>query len=773
MVNNAGMELRMGKFHFKSFGLYTILLAVIALCVVYTPPIAVRQVSASPPGTEVIMINPATGNTNFTFYIEVTQTGTRFNATVWLYNVTDLFAFQVYLAINDTLLNITNAWVPSWDSSYVFYGKTTVPTIPTFYDDDADGVYESVLVGTTILGTGSFTGSGLLAIIELEIIHVPETGEETTNLNINNPDTILLDPTLSDIEATKTDGLYRIVGAPALPIPPARLYVSPTRISDPNLTPCRSFSIGVNIENATNLYTFMFNLNYDQTIITVDNATAGDFFPAESYTITIDNLRGILTVSAQLTPPEEPRSGNGNLITVYFHVEAVGASSISLSDVALLDEQGKDLPYTSEDGFFSNVFMAKLSIEPENIISPDLMPSHVFDVNVTIDDVENLYGYEFTLTYNTEMLTFIGMYVYPVNNQSAFTTLTQSNDLQGWLWINVTFYEPAIPFTTYEPQPLVRLYFIVENVGSSLLHFEGTSLVNSTGQLIPHGTSDGYVQTLIRDVAVTNVEVSPDWVYEGWIVNISVTVKNLGNVSETFDVMAYYDDALIGVETVIDLAPNAETTLLFSWNTSGVEEGIYTIKGEASAVPYEFNLENNIYVDGTVEVRAFIRDVAVTAISAYPDAVYPGWPVNVSVTIRNEGNLTENVTVTIYFDSEVMADVEATNLAPNEERTMYYVWNTTGLPECSNYTISAEVTPLPYEIDLEDNYLTDGYVKIKIYGDINGDNKVDIYDVAIVAYSFGSYPGHPRWNPEADLNRDESVDIRDVAIVASNFGRTC
>jgi len=86
------------------------------------------------------------------------------------------------------------------------------------------------------------------------------------------------------------------------------------------------------------------------------------------------------------------------------------------------------------------------------------MPSHVFDVNVTIDDVENLYGYEFTLTYNTEMLTFIGMYVYPVNNQSAFTTLTQSNELQGWLWINVTFYEPAIPFTTYEPQPLVRLY---------------------------------------------------------------------------------------------------------------------------------------------------------------------------------------------------------------------------------------------------------------------------------------------------------------------------
>jgi len=256
MVNNAGMELRMGKFHFKSFGLYTILLAVIALCIVYTPPIAVRQVSASPPGTEVIMINPATGNTNFTFYIEVTQTGTRFNATVWLYNVTDLFAFQVYLVANDTLLNITNAWVPSWDSSYVFYGKTTVPTPPAFYDDDGDGIVESVLVGSSILGAGSFTGSGLLAIIELEIIYVPETGEETTNLNINNPDTFLLDTTQSDIEATKTDGLYiltednipPVIGTPQQDPPEVAMPGQPVKVTV-NVTDAET-----GVQNVTLLY---------------------------------------------------------------------------------------------------------------------------------------------------------------------------------------------------------------------------------------------------------------------------------------------------------------------------------------------------------------------------------------------------------------------------------------------------------------------------------------------------------------------------------------
>jgi hypothetical protein len=54
--------------------------------------------------------------------------------------------------------------------------------------------------------------------------------------------------------------------------------------------------------------------------------------------------------------------------------------------------------------------------------------------------------------------------------------------------------------------------------------------------------------------------------------------------------------------------------------------------------------------------------------------------------------------------------------------------------------------------------------------DINNDGKVDIKDIAIVARAFGSYPGHPRWNPDADLYQDLQIDIRDIAIVASCFG---
>ena len=57
-----------------------------------------------------------------------------------------------------------------------------------------------------------------------------------------------------------------------------------------------------------------------------------------------------------------------------------------------------------------------------------------------------------------------------------------------------------------------------------------------------------------------------------------------------------------------------------------------------------------------------------------------------------------------------------------------------------------------------------------LIGDLNGDGKIDIKDISIVARAYGSDPGKPNWNPDADLNHDGKVDIKDIAIVAKVFG---
>lgn len=63
-----------------------------------------------------------------------------------------------------------------------------------------------------------------------------------------------------------------------------------------------------------------------------------------------------------------------------------------------------------------------------------------------------------------------------------------------------------------------------------------------------------------------------------------------------------------------------------------------------------------------------------------------------------------------------------------------------------------------------------GYFSNLSLYDVNADGKIDIEDLALVAYSLGAYPGHPRWNPKADVNRDGTINIIDVTLVAANFG---
>jgi hypothetical protein len=81
-------------------------------------------------------------------------------------------------------------------------------------------------------------------------------------------------------------------------------------------------------------------------------------------------------------------------------------------------------------------------------------------------------------------------------------------------------------------------------------------------------------------------------------------VKNLGNMTESFNVTAYYDKKLIGKKLVADLEPQTETYLVIPWNTSGVPLGSYVVSSVADTVPGEIETSGKTYVDGTVTILA-------------------------------------------------------------------------------------------------------------------------------------------------------------------------
>ena len=66
----------------------------------------------------------------------------------------------------------------------------------------------------------------------------------------------------------------------------------------------------------------------------------------------------------------------------------------------------------------------------------------------------------------------------------------------------------------------------------------------------------------------------------------------------------------------------------------------------------------------------------------------------------------------------------------------------------------------------------DGIVYLGIPGDLDGNHKVDIKDILIVAKAYGTNPQSPNWDPNIDVDCDDKIDVKDILIAAKNYGKT-
>ncbi len=118
---------------------------------------------------------------------------------------------------------------------------------------------------------------------------------------------------------------------------------------------------------------------------------------------------------------------------------------------------------------------------------------------------------------------------------------------------------------------------------------------------------------LEHDVAVTGVS-TPDEVIQGEVVTISVNVANPGDSDENFDVTVTYDTTSIGTQSVT-LASNDFTTVLFNWNTTGVDPNTYTITAEAILAEDE-DLTNN---EASTTITVKLEPVHVPPVASFTE----------------------------------------------------------------------------------------------------------------------------------------------------------
>jgi len=139
-----------------------------------------------------------------------------------------------------------------------------------------------------------------------------------------------------------------------------------------------------------------------------------------------------------------------------------------------------------------------------------------------------------------------------------------------------------------------------------------------------------YFSRAYHDIEVLNVK-PPARIYINYLNVVAVSVRNNGDEAESFNVTLYYNDTVIEVKTVKNLAPSSIVNLTFNWDTTGLSPTYYVLKAEADVVSGETKVENNIFQTSALQL------VVKPTISLNPSAktIHINETFTLAVTVSN------------------------------------------------------------------------------------------------------------------------------------------
>lgn len=130
-----------------------------------------------------------------------------------------------------------------------------------------------------------------------------------------------------------------------------------------------------------------------------------------------------------------------------------------------------------------------------------------FSIEITVADVSAMWGYQFILSYDTSILTafdyeFLSIFTYPAPSEI--------NDAMGYVAMAANSYPgDTAGLTTVDPVAIARIWFVVDDRGTSVLDLHDSYLANVYGGSIGHVATDGFFDNRLPGTPVASFFVDP------------------------------------------------------------------------------------------------------------------------------------------------------------------------------------------------------------------------------------------------------------------------